>query len=96
MRPGVFRVDGMAADPCAGRVRWAPAKSLWHLALGSTALIGAPLTFSVDALLVFLGLTYFTLLLGHSVGMHRKRIRPTATILPRDVERRQGLSRGLG
>jgi fatty-acid desaturase len=74
MRPGVFRVDGTAADPCAGRVRWAPAKSLWHLTLGTAALIGAPLTFSVDAVLVFLGLTYFTLLLGHSVGMHRKLI----------------------
>lgn len=74
MRPGVFRVDGTAADPCAGCVRWAPTKSLWHLTLGITALIGAPLTFSVDALLVFLGLTYVTLLLGHSVGMHRKLI----------------------
>lgn len=74
MRPCVFRVDGTAADPCAGRVRWAPVKSLWHLTLGITAVAGAPLTFSVDALLMFLGLTYFTLLLGHSVGMHRKLI----------------------
>jgi stearoyl-CoA desaturase (delta-9 desaturase) len=41
--------------------------------LGGT-LVLAPLTFSWSALAVFLVLTYLTLLLGHSVGMHRRFI----------------------
>ena len=74
MRPGVFRVDGTGADPCAGRVAIAPAKAAWNLGMLAGALLFAPWTFSVGALLVFLGLTYATLLLGHSVGMHRRFI----------------------
>jgi fatty-acid desaturase len=74
VRPGVFRVDGTGADPCAGRVVIAPAKAAWNLGMLAGALVFAPLTFSVGALLVFLVLTYATLLLGHSVGMHRRFI----------------------
>jgi fatty-acid desaturase len=74
MRPGVFRVDGTGADPCAGRVVIAPAKAAWNLGMLAGALVCAPLTFSMGALLVFLVLTYATLLLGHSVGMHRRFI----------------------
>jgi len=77
MRPPAFRVRSEGADPCAGRVRWAPAKSTWHFGLAATAVICAPLTASIDAVLVFLALTYVTLLLGHSVGMHRKLIHRT-------------------
>lgn len=74
MRPGVFRVDGTGADPSAGRVVIAPAKAAWNLGMLAGALAFAPLTFSWSALLVFLVLTYTTLLLGHSVGMHRRFI----------------------
>jgi fatty-acid desaturase len=74
MRPSVFRVRPEGADASAGRVVWSPAKSLWHIALALPALVLAPFTASVGAVLVFLGLTYLTLLLGHSVGMHRKLI----------------------
>ena len=74
MRPGVFRVDGTGADPCAGRVVIAPPKAAWNLGMLAGALLLAPWTFSVGALLVFLVLTYATLLLGHSVGMHRRFI----------------------
>ncbi len=74
MRPGVFRVDGTGADPSAGRVVIAPAKAAWNLGMLAGALVLAPLTFSFGALLVFLVLTYTTLLLGHSVGMHRRFI----------------------
>jgi fatty-acid desaturase len=74
MRPPVFRVCSEGADPSAGRVRWAPAKSAWHFCLAATALVFAPFTASLGSVLVFLVLTYVTLLLGHSVGMHRKLI----------------------
>ena len=77
MRPEVFRVDGDGANADLGRVRWAPAKSLWFNGHLLVALIFGPLLFTPSALLVCLGLTYFTLLFGHSVGMHRMLIHRT-------------------
>jgi fatty-acid desaturase len=74
MRPGVFRVDGIGASPVLGSVVLAPVKALWNLSMLGAALVLAPLTFSVSALAIFLVLTYCTLLLGHSVGMHRRFI----------------------
>src|SRR6185436_11486464 len=74
MRPGVFRVNGEGASPVSGRVVFAPAKASWNLSMLAGTLILAPLTFSFSALAVFLVLTYATLLLGHSVGMHRRFI----------------------
>ena len=74
MRPSVFRVHGADADAVAGMVRWAPAKSLWHVGLAVSAATLAPFATTVGSVLVFLVLTYLTLLLGHSVGMHRKLI----------------------
>jgi stearoyl-CoA desaturase (delta-9 desaturase) len=59
------------SDAVAGRVRWVPAKSLWTLAMLITAVVGAPLTFSWDALALFLITTAITICGGHSVGMHR-------------------------
>jgi fatty-acid desaturase len=55
-------------------VAWAPAKSLWNGAFVVAAVAFAPQTASLSAVLVFAVLTYATLLLGHSVGMHRKLI----------------------
>jgi fatty-acid desaturase len=74
MRPGVFRVDGEGASPVLGRVVFSPAKAFWNLSMLGGTLVLAPMTFSVSALVVFLALTYMTLLLGHSVGMHRRFI----------------------
>jgi stearoyl-CoA desaturase (delta-9 desaturase) len=74
MRPGVFRVDGADADASLGRVVFAPLKAAWNLGMLAGALVFAPLTFSLGGLVVFLVLTYVTLLLGHSVGMHRRFI----------------------
>jgi stearoyl-CoA desaturase (delta-9 desaturase) len=37
----------------------------------ATALIAGPITVTLDAVVLFVLLTYATLLLGHSVGMHR-------------------------
>lgn len=71
---GVFRVDGIGANPCEGQVVWSPAKSLWNMSMLSVALTFGPLTASPDALVMFFISTYLTLLLGHSVGMHRRLI----------------------
>lgn len=62
------------SDPAAGRVKWRPAKSFWMSAMTFAGVIGAPLTFSFEALGVFLVLTGVTLCAGHSVGMHRRLI----------------------
>ncbi|MEO0615551.1 MAG: acyl-CoA desaturase [Pseudomonadota bacterium] len=77
MRPEVFRVEGEGANAELGRVRWAPAKSLWFNGHLAVTLVLGPLLFSPSALVVCLGLTYLTLLLGHSVGMHRMLIHRT-------------------
>lgn len=62
------------ANGVDGRVRWAPAKSLWIGAMTLTALIAGPLLFSWSAFGVFLLLSAVTLCAGHSVGMHRRLI----------------------
>jgi fatty-acid desaturase len=74
VRPPVFRVQADGADASAGRVVWAPVKLLWNGGLVGGALVFAPGTMSVGSMLVFVVLTYATLLLGHSVGMHRALI----------------------
>jgi fatty-acid desaturase len=71
VRPSVFRVDGNGADASAGRVVWSPAKTLWIGSLIAAALAFAPATASLETLTMFALVTYTTLLLGHSVGMHR-------------------------
>jgi fatty-acid desaturase len=71
MRRAVWRVHGNAASATQGKVVWAPTKSLWHSAMLVTALVAGPFTATADALIMFALLTYTTLLLGHSVGMHR-------------------------
>lgn len=72
--PGSERIMGEGADPMAGRVRWAPVKSLWIGAMTATALIAGPPTFTWDAFALFLATTAVTLCAGHSVGMHRRLI----------------------
>ncbi len=66
-----------AADPgdlLAGTVHYSPGKSLWLLVNGVGAAIGAWMYFSWSAVLVFLLATGTVLLLGHSLGSHRKLI----------------------
>jgi stearoyl-CoA desaturase (delta-9 desaturase) len=55
-------------------VRYAPVKSLWFLGMSTGALLGGPLTFSWSAFALFLVTTATVLLLGHSLGSHRKLI----------------------
>lgn len=62
------------ASPVAGTVRWDPVHSLWNGGLLAVAIAFAPLTASWSALAVFLLLTGGSLLLGHSVGFHRRLI----------------------
>jgi len=59
---------------CQGQVRYAPVKSFWFLGMVSCAVIGGVTTFSWTALALFLIATATVLLLGHSLGMHRKLI----------------------
>src|SRR5881397_1737527 len=55
-------------------VRYSPLKSLWFTAMAGAALIGGSFTFTWSAFFVFLATTGTVLLLGHSLGSHRKLI----------------------
>ena len=77
MRPDVHRVSAIKASPCEGRVVFAPVKAAWNFSFFVAAVVFAPAAFSLDTILLFAGLTYFTLLFGHSVGMHRYFIHRT-------------------
>jgi hypothetical protein len=57
-----------------GVVRYAPAKSFWLTATACAAVIGGAANFSVSAFGMFIGSTGMVLLLGHSLGSHRKLI----------------------
>ncbi|WP_379554096.1 acyl-CoA desaturase [Qipengyuania sp. DGS5-3] len=73
MMAPVLRVDGSAADPCMGSVRVDWPKALWNTGM----LIGTILAVAVanwQSILLFIVLTYASLLIGHSVGMHRMMI----------------------
>ncbi len=62
------------SDPVSGRVRWAPAKSLWIGSMTLAALLLGPLFVTPGAILLFLVTCGVTLCAGHSVGMHRRLI----------------------
>jgi fatty-acid desaturase len=57
-----------------GEVRYAPLKSLWFTAMAGAVLVGGMLTFTWMAFFVFVAATGTVLLLGHSLGSHRKLI----------------------
>ncbi|MGE0213128.1 MAG: acyl-CoA desaturase [Parvibaculaceae bacterium] len=59
------------SDAVAGRVIWVSGKSLWTGGMTLAAVIGGPLTFTLDAFLLFLATCAVTLCAGHSVGLHR-------------------------
>ena len=69
----VERVNGTHASAVEGKVKPDIQKSLW-ITLMLIGSILAPFHFSWSAFGVFLVSSYFTLLLGHSVGMHRMMI----------------------
>lgn len=59
------------SDANRGRVRWAPARSLWTGFMMLFGVGGALMTPALDNLAVFLASTAVTIGLGHSIGMHR-------------------------
>jgi len=67
MKP-VQRVIDNDANPVQGRVVYDHPKLIWHGGMIGLAVVFAPLTFSLSALMLFVGLTYLSLLIGHSVG----------------------------
>ena len=75
---GTFRTvrmqDAEGSDAVTGAVVWQPRKSLWITSMTLGALIGGPLLFTWDALVLFLVTTALTVCLGHSLGMHRRLI----------------------
>jgi fatty-acid desaturase len=77
MRQRVHRVDSVGADPIHGRVVWAPLKSIWINACFACFIVGTFFATTYAAIGVFLVSTYLTLLVGHSIGMHRKLIHRT-------------------
>lgn len=75
-----------ANDVLLGEVRYSPVKSLWLLANAVGAAIGAWYFLSWSAVLVFVVATVTVLLLGHSLGSHRKLIHDSYDT-PRWLER---------
>jgi stearoyl-CoA desaturase (delta-9 desaturase) len=67
-------VETQGCSPVIGKVRWDPVHSLWNGAMLAASLVLAPLLFTWSAFAVFLVLTGGFLLLGHSVGFHRRLI----------------------
>ncbi len=74
------RIDEMqSADAVTGRVVWSPVKSLFLMAMyagTATAIVRYP---DPVAILLFVVKTATVLLLGHSVGMHRRLIHKSFT-----------------
>jgi hypothetical protein len=67
-------IETPGCDPVAGRVVWDPLHSLWNGSMLAATLIAGPLTVSPAAIAVFVLTTGATLLLGHSIGFHRRMI----------------------
>ena len=67
-------IETPGANPVQGRVAWDPVHSLWNGGMMAATLVLGPLTFTPAAFLVFVAATGVTLLLGHSVGVHRRLI----------------------
>ncbi len=67
-------VEVPGCSPVDGRVVWDPVHSLWNGGMMLATLVLAPLMISWGAIAVFLLTTAAGLLLGHSVGFHRRLI----------------------
>lgn len=71
----MLRIEpGDTSDAVHGRVRWAPLKSLGMLAMYAGTLAGLVFWLHLDAVLLCVAKSLAVLLLGHSVGMHRRLI----------------------
>jgi fatty-acid desaturase len=61
-------------DPVNGHVRVDPANLVWNGGMLGIALVAGPMLFNWSAFILFLAVTAMALLLGHSIGYHRKLI----------------------
>lgn len=68
-----LRADS-GGDPVNGHVRPDLANVVWNGGMLGIALIAGPMLFSWPAFILFLATTALALLLGHSIGYHRKLI----------------------
>lgn len=75
---GAFKVNSLTgldgANAVEGHVVWDGPRSLWNIAMLAAALVFGPMTFTWEALAVFLLTAAITLCAGHSVGFHRRLI----------------------
>lgn len=76
MKP-VNRIDGIGANAITGNVVIDFPKAIWNLGMIFLATTLAPLYFNFGAFFLFVLLTYLSLLIGHSAGMHRLMIHST-------------------
>ena len=67
-------VETPGCSPVAGVVRAKPSAIVWNGGMIAVALVAGPWLFSWNALAVFVAMTGGSLLLGHSVGFHRRLI----------------------
>lgn len=74
MMKAVVRVDGSDACALSGKPAFDPAKAAWNGGMLLAALAFAAPLFEWGAFTLFLATTYASLLIGHSVGMHRLMI----------------------
>lgn len=88
MMAPVLRIEDEGADPESGSVKPDWAKIVWFGPMIIASFCVAPFYFNWPAFALFLGISYITLLLGHSVGMHRMMIH-------RSFMARPWLKRGL-
>ena len=65
---------GDVTSVCMGVVRYSPVKSAWFLFMMLGAVIGGLATITWSAVALFVVVTAFVLLFGHSLGSHRKLV----------------------
>ncbi len=68
----VIEIGGCSAT--GGSVRWDASNSVWNGGMLLATIILCPILFTWSALAVFASLTGASILLGHSVGLHRRLI----------------------
>jgi fatty-acid desaturase len=67
-------VSTPGCSPVAGKVQWDPVHSIWNGGMLVAAMTLCPVYFSWSAVGLFVLLTGASILLGHSVGFHRRLI----------------------
>lgn len=82
----VKRISDNGANAIEGNVEYDIPKLIWNLGMFLSSIIFIPFSTNIEAVVLFLVITYFSLLVGHSAGMHRMMIHRTYQV-PKLVER---------